>query len=96
MADVKSPELIMLETDIGMPAPPAPVEAYLKQLLAAAETQLLNKGITINRESIDDILLLESYAAWLYRRRDSDIGMPRCLEYQLRNRLVQNTGEATG
>lgn len=85
-------ELIMLETDLGYLNPPQAVVTYLGQLLAAAEEAITAKGITLDHESAVDRLLIVSYAAWLYRKRDSGAGMPRPLEYQLRCRIVQSAG----
>lgn len=86
-------ELTMLEIDLGHLNPPESVVNYLTALLNAAEEFLAGKGITVDHDSDADRYLLVSYAAWLYRKRDNGAGMPRPLEYALRNRIVQAAAE---
>lgn len=86
------PALTMLETDLGLLNPAPAVAAYLNALLEAAGEQITAKGVALDTGSAADLYLLSSYAAWLYRRRDSGGGMPRSLEYELRNRIVRTAG----
>lgn len=88
MPETLSTEMSMLQVDLGLINAPNPVNTYLQQCLDAAEAQINDKGVFLDKSCIDDVFLLVSYAAWLYRRRDSNFGMPRSLEYQLRNRHV--------
>lgn len=69
-------------------------ENYLLPLIAAARDYISTEGITLD-ESTGDAMLIEMYAAWLYReRRQADHyatqrGMPRMLRWALNNRLFQ-------
>ena len=43
--------------------------------------------------SIEDGVLVERYAAYLFRSRDQNTGMPRSLRYLLNNRLFSEKGK---
>lgn len=62
---------------------------YLNSLIDLAETAISREGITLDIENAtDDAMLVESYAAFLYRKRREDVySMPRSLRYLLNNRL---------
>lgn len=66
------------------------LDSYLNQLITAAKDYITTEGITILPS---DALLVEMYAAYLYRkRREDDTGMPRMLRYALNNRLLSEGG----
>lgn len=76
--------LNLLKIDLGIT-----VSAYderLEALLETARQMIAREGITLT-DSAEDRQLVVSYAAWLWRRRDSGAGMPRMLRYLLNNRL---------
>lgn len=76
--------LNLLKIDLGIT-----VTAYderLEALLETARQMIAREGITLT-DSAEDQQLVVSYAAWLWRRRDSGAGMPRMLRYLLNNRL---------
>lgn len=58
-------------------------------LIDLAEAAITREGITLDiAGSVEDGMLVESYAAFLYRKRQSDdVKMPRSLRYLLNNRL---------
>lgn len=64
-------------------------DEYLSSLIDLAETAISREGITLDIEgATDDAMLVESYAAFLYRKRREDVyAMPRSLRYLLNNRL---------
>lgn len=82
--------LAMLKADLGFFAPDENTTTYMNQLLRGAESRLKDKGIHLDPESVDDNLLVSSFAAWLYRKRASDGPMPEQLRYNIRNRIVQD------
>lgn len=86
MAD--SPALVMLQVDLGYLNPPEQVKTFMEHCLSAATTELQRKGVTLDSSDSADTHLLVMYAAWLYRKRDTGMGMPRMLEYALRNAQV--------
>ena len=63
-------------------------DTYLGNLLTLAARAIQEEGIILNN-SIEDNMLVEMYAAYLYRkRREESLAMPRSLRYMLNNRLI--------
>jgi hypothetical protein len=63
--------------------------AYDDRLVAylfSAQKRIETEGITLD-DNYDDSTLTIQYAAWMWRCRDSGVGMPRMLRYALNNRL---------
>lgn len=66
----------------------------LNNMIDVAKAAIIREGITLN-DSVDDGMLVESYAAFLYRkRREEAISMPRSLRYLLNNRLLSEKGKS--
>lgn len=63
---------------------------YLNQLIDLAEAAITREGVSLNISDVpEDGMLIESYAAFLYRkRRQADQAMPRPLRYMLNNKLL--------
>lgn len=59
----------------------------LTQIIAAAENFIETEGIDLNLASEGDMQIVEMYAEWLWRRRDTGDGMPRMLRRIMNNRL---------
>ena len=76
--------LELLKIDLGISG--SAYDARLEQYLEAARAQIAEEGIELG-EAIADRQLIVSYAAWMWRRRDSMTGMPPMLRYMLNNRL---------
>lgn len=77
--------LTLLKIDLQISA--TSLDTYLSTLIDAAHAFIEKEGITLN-ESAEDGLLVEMYAAYLYRkRREADAGMPRMLRWAMNNRL---------
>ena len=65
----------------------------LNNMIDLAKAAIIREGITLN-DSIDDGMLVEAYAAFLYRkRREEAVAMPRSLRYLLNNRLLSEKGK---
>lgn len=81
--------LTMLKIDIGFTSSGATkIDTRLTQLLQAAEKYIIAEGATtLNRNNIDDAQLIVMYAAWLWRRRDTQDDMPRMVRYAINNRV---------
>jgi hypothetical protein len=63
------------------------MDAYLTKTIQAAKTYITTEGINLTC-SAGDGMLVEMYAAYLYRRRrEENVGMPRMLRWALNNRL---------
>lgn len=65
----------------------------LTNMIDLAKAAIKREGITLN-DSTDDGMLVETYAAFLYRkRREEAVSMPRSLRYMLNNRLLSEKGK---
>lgn len=63
-------------------------DAYLAQLIIAAQEAIATQGITLDLEQVSDCNLVVMYASYFYRKRaDDNPAMPRMLRYELNNRL---------
>ena len=82
-------ELLKLQLGIVTKA----YDAILTAMLEAAVREITREGITLTG---DDYMLEVTYAAWLWRRRDTGEGMPRMLRYILNNRLFSEKGRTDG
>lgn len=68
-------------------------DAYLLNLIVAARAYIVGEGITLADESVPDGMLVEMYAAYLYRKRnEQETTMPRYLRWALNNRLMSEVG----
>jgi len=85
----KSDILQNVKVDIGISVSATLRDDYLMNLIDLAEAAITREGITLDiAGSVEDGMLVESYAAFLYRKRQSDdVKMPRSLRYLLNNRL---------
>lgn len=85
----KSDILQNVKVDIGISVSATLRDDYLMNLIDLAEAAITREGITLDiAGSVEDGMLVESYAAFLYRKRQSDDAkMPRSLRYLLNNRL---------
>ena len=73
------------------------MDVYLDKVIDAAKSYISTEGINLDC-SAGDGMLVEMYAAYLYRRRrEENVTMPRMLRWALNNRLFsQKAGEADG
>lgn len=85
--------LTMLRADLQNP--PGLLNDYLDFLIKSAKEKIAEKGITLDTSAIKDSHLIIMYASWLYRKRNSNEGMPRMLQYELHSRLVHEKGAVT-
>lgn len=66
-------------------------DLQLEQLLSAAQSFITREGVTLT-DSVEDAQLIIMYAAYLYRKRATDEGMPRMLRWALNNRIFSGGG----
>lgn len=73
------------------------MDMYLDKVIDAAKSYITTEGINLDC-SAGDGMLVEMYAAYLYRRRrEENVTMPRMLRWALNNRLFsQKAGETDG
>ena len=61
----------------------------LSQYLDSAERMIRTEGADIDLTDPQDEQIVIMYASWLWRKRDSQEGMPRMLRWVLNNRIMQ-------
>lgn len=72
------------------------LDLYLLVLITSARAYITQEGITLS-DTAQDAMLVEMYAAYLYRRRrEENVQMPRMLRWALNNRLFGQKGAADG
>ena len=78
--------LTMLKTDLGISS--TGYDDRLKQILKSSEKAIRKEGVsTLDNTDLDDCQLIVMYAAWIWRQRDTGVGMPRMLRWSLNNRI---------
>ena len=81
-----SATLTMLKIDLGLTT--TAYDDRLTQLLASSEAAIRAEGAqTLDATRPQDAQLIVMYAAWQWRRRDTQEGMPRMLRWALNNRV---------
>ena len=90
--------LKMMKVDLGFTGTGQNrIDTRLSQLLKSAEAEIKREGATtLDKTQIDDAQLIVMYAAWLWRRRDTQDGMPRMVRYQLNNRVFYDKMKVSG
>ena len=76
--------MTLLKIDLGIIG--TAYDPQLEQLLIAAQSFITREGVTLT-DSVEDAQLIIMYAAYLYRKRATDEGMPRMLRWALNNRI---------
>lgn len=79
--------LALLKTDLGEQFASTDRLAFLNQSIQSAKAFIAREGITLT-DSLEDAQLIEMYAAFLVRKRNTPDGMPRSLRWALNNRLM--------
>lgn len=78
--------LVILKVDLQVSS--TAIDQYLLSLIASAREYISAEGISLG-SSVGDAMLVEMYAAYLYRRRrEENVQMPRMLRWALNNRLL--------
>lgn len=76
----------LLQVDLGELYPTDERKNYLSQVVDAAFAFIAREGITLE-DTVEDLQLVEMYAAYLVRKRNTTEAMPRMLRWALNNRL---------
>lgn len=86
--------LVILKVDLQVSS--TALDQYLLALITSARDYISTEGITLDG-STGDAMLVEMYAAYLYRRRrEENVQMPRMLRWALNNRLFSERGVGGG
>lgn len=84
MTDVEILSILKMDLQIASAA----LDSYLAALVASARGFITREGIILT-DSAEDGMLIEMYAAYLYRkRREKNAVMPRALRWALNNRGI--------
>ena len=75
-----------LKIDLGITA--TAYDARLKQYLIQAEKEIEGEGVTLTLSDFEDSQTVVQYAGWLWRKRDTQEGMPRMVRYHLNNLIM--------
>lgn len=66
------------------------LDERLQTCLQAAANAIIQEGITdLDIENVLDRELVLDYAAWTWRKRREEVGLPRMLRWRLNNRLFE-------
>lgn len=84
--------LPLLQVDLGELYPTDDRKNYLSQVIDAAIAFITREGITLE-DTVEDLQLVEMYAAYLVRKRNTTEAMPRMLRWSLNNRLFSQKSE---
>lgn len=92
--------LEMLKTDLQIST--TKYDMFLTNIIKLAKAEIEEEGIVLKKLvengediglKIEDGMLVQMYAAYLYRkRRGENVAMPRMLRYALNNRLLSQKG----
>lgn len=85
--------LVSLKVDLQIST--SAQDEYLGYLVRMARQRIADEGITLKND-IPDGMLIEMYAAHLYRTRRNPAPMPRMLRWMLNNRLFSEKGAGEG
>lgn len=67
-------------------------DTLFTNLINSSAMELAKMGIDFSNETVEDIQLIVDYSAWMYRKRQDDIGLPRNLQFKIHNRVIQKAG----
>ena len=75
--------LEMLKVDLGISHTARDV--YLNNVIQGCIEELKDKGIMLDLEQTDDVMLLSDYSAWRYRKRTEDVPLAKNLDLRIKN-----------
>ncbi len=71
-------------------------DKYLEALIKNAIADITGYGITLDTDKdMTDTFLVIDYAAWKYKKRDEDVGIPKHLHFRIHTRLFNEKGKVT-
>lgn len=64
-------------------------DTFFIRFLESQQKQLEEKGLTLDLDNAEDMMLLSDFSSWNYRKRNEDVGLSRSLSLRIRNRIVK-------
>lgn len=79
--------LQLLKLDLGISH--SARDTLLNAEIQRAKAEIERKGIELNLEEIEDVMLLTDYTAWVYKKRNEDVPLAKNIAQRIRDRIVQ-------
>lgn len=70
-------------------------DTLFTNLIESSTNELEKMGVNLSSATVEDTQLIVDYSAWMYRKRQEDIGLPRNLQFRIHNRVIQKLGSFT-
>ncbi len=70
------------------------LDEYLAKIIESSEMELRRKGVDL-QDDTDDLMLLTDHSVWRYQCRDKPDGMPKWLALRIRERWLATGGRET-
>lgn len=86
--------LTLLKIDLGITHTAR--DNYFTNLIESTIQEIERKGVELDFTNVDDQMLVADYSAWVYRKRQEDVGMPQNIKLRLRNRIARKRSEVNG
>ena len=87
----------LLQIDLGFVTLDELRQKQLKQLVDAAVGFIAREGLQLAAPfTVEEAQLVEMYAAYLFRKRDTGEAMPRMLRWALNNAILAQAGSGGG
>lgn len=81
--------LVLVKADLGILNPDNNTETFLASLITTSIKEIERVGITLSSPyEVEDATLISMYACYLYRKRNTDEGLPRMIKARISNRLM--------
>lgn len=82
-----------LKVDLGIRNSSA-YDERLAQYIDAAVLEIERQGATLAEQTAESDMLIVSFAAWRWRTRDTQAGMPRALRFSINNLIFSQKARA--
>lgn len=70
-------------------------DTLFTNLIESSTIELEKMGVNLSSATVEDTQLIVDYSAWMYRKRQEDVGLPRNLQFRIHNRVIQKVGTFT-
>lgn len=69
-------------------------DSFFSNLIQSSYAELTRMGVDLSTtaSTVEDTQLIVDYSAWMYRKRQEDVGLPRNLRFKINNRVISKAG----